>query len=126
MTSFQLPSDATTERTLDVVKVFEKHVASRPGIDANQSILGFSFSGAGTKYGNGLYDVKRLVAKEWRDSGRRAKPGAVAMSGITEGTVFSLMHRRLMNSAPLLALRYACRIVQTKAKTLYVMRKIPC
>ena len=32
MTSIQLPSDATTERTLEVVKTFEAHAATRPGI----------------------------------------------------------------------------------------------
>ena len=35
MTSIQLPTGATSERTLDVVKRFEAHVASRPALDAN-------------------------------------------------------------------------------------------
>lgn len=39
MTTIQLPADATVERTLDIVKTYEKHVASRPGIESNMSIL---------------------------------------------------------------------------------------
>lgn len=48
MTSIQLPSDATLERTEDVVRQYESLVADRPGIDRNLSILGFSFSGSGS------------------------------------------------------------------------------
>ncbi len=47
MTVFQLPADATSERTLDIVKTFEQYTASRPGIDSRLSILGFGFSGSG-------------------------------------------------------------------------------
>lgn len=47
MTSIQLPADATSERTLDVVKEFEGTVLGNEGIAANLSILGFSFSGSG-------------------------------------------------------------------------------
>jgi multidrug efflux pump len=91
MTSFQLPSDATTERTLDVVKVFEKHVASRPGIDANQSILGFSFSGAGTNTAMAFTMLKDWSQRNGATAADELSRAQVAMSGITEGTVFSLM-----------------------------------
>ena len=47
MTSIQLPADATAERTLDVVKRYEEHVAQRPGIASSISVLGFSFAGSG-------------------------------------------------------------------------------
>ena len=39
MTSIQLPADATAERTLDVVKRYEEHVAQRPGIASRISVL---------------------------------------------------------------------------------------
>ncbi|MBK1891310.1 multidrug efflux RND transporter permease subunit [Undibacterium sp. 14-3-2] len=91
MTSFQLPSDATTERTLDVVKVFEKHVASRPGIDANQSILGFSFSGAGTNTAMAFTMLKDWSQRNGATAADELSRAQLAMSGITEGTVFSLM-----------------------------------
>ena len=91
MTSFQLPSDATTERTLDVVKVFEKHVASRPGIEANQSILGFSFSGAGTNTAMAFTMLKDWSQRNGATAADEVSQAQIAMSGITEGTVFSLM-----------------------------------
>ncbi|BBI48817.1 hypothetical protein HORIV_12380 [Vreelandella olivaria] len=47
MTSIQLPANATTERTLDVVKAYEEYVMARPAVDGNMSILGFGFSGSG-------------------------------------------------------------------------------
>jgi len=47
MTTFQLPADATTTRTLEAVKAFERFAAVRPGVLTTQSILGFGFSGSG-------------------------------------------------------------------------------
>ncbi|MCB6184198.1 multidrug efflux RND transporter permease subunit [Leeia sp. TBRC 13508] len=47
MTVFQLPSDATTERTLEVVDRFEKYVLTRPAVASTLSVLGFGFSGSG-------------------------------------------------------------------------------
>jgi multidrug efflux pump len=91
MTSFQLPSDATQERTLDQVRRFESHVAARPGIQSNISILGFSFSGAGPNAA-----LAFTMLKDWdrRDGATAADESAraqAAMSDITEGTVMSLL-----------------------------------
>jgi multidrug efflux pump len=47
MTTFQLPADATAERTMEAVKIFERYAAARPGVKTTQSILGFGFSGSG-------------------------------------------------------------------------------
>ncbi|KAE9849152.1 multidrug efflux RND transporter permease subunit, partial [Escherichia coli] len=47
MSSIQLPSDATMQRTLNVVKKFEEEIAARPDIESNIMILGFGFSGSG-------------------------------------------------------------------------------
>ena len=47
MTSFTLPADATAERTLAIVDRFDRHMATRPDIVNNLSIMGFSFSGSG-------------------------------------------------------------------------------
>ncbi|WP_315707966.1 efflux RND transporter permease subunit [Brenneria uluponensis] len=91
MTSFQLPADATMERTLDVVKVFERYVAKRPGVEANLSILGFGFSGSGPNTA-----LAFTTLKDWGD-----RHGATAqeevwlaqqvMSQTADGTVMSLM-----------------------------------
>lgn len=47
MSSIQLPSEATMQRTLAVVKRYEDEVAARQSIESNIMILGFGFSGSG-------------------------------------------------------------------------------
>lgn len=47
LTSFQLPSDATAERTRNVVNEFEQHLKDNPNVKSNTAILGWGFSGAG-------------------------------------------------------------------------------
>ncbi len=91
MTSFQLPSDATTERTLDVVQKFEQHAAARAGIGDSLSILGFGFSGSGPNAA-----LAFTMLKDWKDrAGATAQEEVAqaqqAMSQSSEGTVMSLM-----------------------------------
>lgn len=47
MSSIQLPSDATMQRTLKVVDRFEDEIARREAVESNIMILGFGFSGSG-------------------------------------------------------------------------------
>ncbi|WP_212511383.1 efflux RND transporter permease subunit [Acinetobacter seifertii] len=47
LTSFQLPSDATAERTQKIVKEFEDHLNEQSDVTSNISIMGWGFSGAG-------------------------------------------------------------------------------
>jgi multidrug efflux pump len=91
MTTIQLPADATTERTLDVVKVFEKYIASRPSIVSNLSILGFGFSGSGSNAAMAF-----TVLKDWKDREGTTLQEEVtlaqqAMSNIAEGSVMTSM-----------------------------------
>ena len=91
MTSIQLPTGATSERTLDVVKAYEAHVASRPGLDANMVVLGFSFAGSGPNAAMAF-----TMLKDWdqRDGATAAEEAALAqqaMADSVEGTVMSLM-----------------------------------
>ncbi len=91
MTSFQLPADATMERTLDVVKQYEAHVAARPGIATNQSVIGFSFSGSGPNSA-----LAFTMLKGWNQRGGATAQQEVAlaqqaMSHTREGTVMSVM-----------------------------------
>ena len=91
MTSIQLPADATAERTLDVVKAYEQHVASRPGIDSNMSVLGFGFSGSGPNAAMGF-----TMLKDWKDRNSATAQEEVAlaqkaMARLSEGTVMSLL-----------------------------------
>ena len=91
MTTIQLPADATVERTLDIVKTYEKHVASRPGIDSNISVLGFGFSGSGPNAAMAF-----TTLKDWKQRNGATAQDEVArvqdaMAGIAEGSVMSLM-----------------------------------
>lgn len=91
MTSIQLPADATVERTLDVVKTFEKHVASRPAVQSNMTILGFGFSGSGTNTAMAF-----TLLKDWKDRNGATTLDEVArvqqaMANTTEGTTMSLL-----------------------------------
>ncbi|MGO3742023.1 multidrug efflux RND transporter permease subunit [Kerstersia sp.] len=91
MTSIQLPAEATRERTLEVVQLYEAHVAARPGVESNLSILGFSFSGSGPNAAMAFTSLK-----DWRD-----RPGLhvyeevlrakAAMEEAPEGIIISLM-----------------------------------
>ena len=90
ITTFTLPSDATTERTQNVVKKFEAFLAERPAIERNTSILGFGFSGAGPNTGLAFTN---LVDWDKRDGATAQKEIAAvnaAMAGVSDGTVMSL------------------------------------
>ncbi|NYS36696.1 efflux RND transporter permease subunit, partial [Streptococcus danieliae] len=91
ITSIQLPSDATMERTLDVVKLYEQHVATRPGIEVNQSILGFSFSGAGPNAGLAFTMLKDWKQRNGATAQEEVALAQEAMSQAKEGVIMSLM-----------------------------------
>jgi multidrug efflux pump len=59
------PSDASFNRTLDVVKVVEKQLAQTPGIDNVTFITGYSF------YGQGAMTAQAFVTlRDWSERGR--------------------------------------------------------
>ena len=91
ITSMQLPSDATMERTLDVVKQFERHVAARPGIENNQSVLGFSFSGAGPNAALAFTMLKDWKARDGATAQEEVLQAQMAMGSAKEGMIMSLM-----------------------------------
>ena len=91
MTSIQLPSDATTERTLEVVKTFEAHAATRPGIASTQSVLGFSFSGAGPNAGIIFSNMKGWDARDGATAQEEVALAQNAMARTPEGMVMNLM-----------------------------------
>ncbi len=91
MTSIQLPADATAERTLEAVQTYEAHVASRPGIASNQSILGYSFAGSGPNAA-----LAYTMLKDWGERAGATAAGEVAraqaaMARVPEGQIMSLM-----------------------------------
>lgn len=91
LTTIQLPADATSERTLDVVKTFEEHVATRPGIQSNMSILGFGFSGSGANAAMAFTLLKDWKQRDGATSQEEVALAQQAMADTTEGTVMSLM-----------------------------------
>ncbi|MDA5544395.1 efflux RND transporter permease subunit [Yersinia rochesterensis] len=80
LTSIQLPSDATAERTLGVVKEFENTVLGREGIETNLSIMGFSFSGSGPN--------SALAFTTLKDWGERHGATAASESGHVLETLY--------------------------------------
>ncbi|WP_038910685.1 efflux RND transporter permease subunit [Dickeya dadantii] len=91
MTSIQLPSDATEARTRDVVKAYEQHIASRPGIASNMSILGFGFSGSGPNAAMAFTTLKDWSARDGATAQGEVALAQQAMSSIREGTAMTLM-----------------------------------
>ncbi|MBC3807465.1 multidrug efflux RND transporter permease subunit [Undibacterium seohonense] len=87
MTVIQLPADATAERTLEVVKKFEQHTASRPGIDSSLSILGFGFSGSGSNAAMGFATLKDWDKRKGTSPQAEMAIASAAMSEVAEATV---------------------------------------
>lgn len=90
ITSFQLPADASQERTLAIVKSFENLLKSRESIKENVSVLGFGFSGSGNNTALAFTNLKDF--KE-RDTSAADEVNAVnaAMSESAEGTIMSVL-----------------------------------
>ncbi len=91
MTMFQLPADATSERTLDIVQKFERHVASRPGIQANLSILGFGFSGSGSNAAMAFTTMKDWKNRAGATARSEVSSAGEAMADAPEGMVMHLL-----------------------------------
>lgn len=90
ITSIQLPPDATQERTDEIARLYERHVASRPGIQTNIVIQGFGFAGAGPNMATAF-----TVLKDWKHRGGATVADEIlqatkAMQSVPEGTVMSL------------------------------------
>ncbi|WP_448951231.1 multidrug efflux RND transporter permease subunit [Labrys neptuniae] len=89
ITSFSLPSNATAERTLAIVKQFDRHVVARPDVSSTITVMGYGFTGAGPNTA-----IAFTTLKDWRErttSLDDAVAGATAaMADIREGTVMSL------------------------------------
>lgn len=90
ITSFQLPADATENRTLAVVKKFEEHLKTRPNIKNNISVLGFGFSGTGKNTAIAFSDLKDFGA---RDTSAKEESDLInqAMADSNEGTIMSVL-----------------------------------
>ena len=90
MTSIQLPADATAERTLDVVKRYEEHVAQRPGIASSISVLGFSFAGSGPNAAMAFTTLKDWDQRNGATAGEEVSLAQKAMEHAPEGAIMVL------------------------------------
>ena len=72
MVDLLAPSDASFNRTLDVVKVVEKQLAETPGIDNVTFVTGYSF------YGQGAMTAQAFVTlRDWSERGRNESADAL-------------------------------------------------
>ncbi|MFV0596741.1 multidrug efflux RND transporter permease subunit [Shewanella sp.] len=91
MTSIQLPTGATSERTLEVVKKYEAHVATRPALDANMVVQGFSFAGSGPNAAMAFTMLQDWDKRNGATAAEEAELAQQAMADNVDGTVMSLM-----------------------------------
>ncbi len=91
MTSIQLPSDATVERTMEVVTRMEAFTRSREAIDNSMSILGFSFSGTGSGSAFGITTLKDWDKRNGSSTQQEVQALSENLSDLTEGQVFSVL-----------------------------------
>lgn len=91
MTSIQLPTGATAERTLQVVKEYEAHVASRPALDTNMVVQGFSFAGSGPNTAMAFTMLKDWPLRNGATAADEAARAQEAMANTVEGSVMSMM-----------------------------------
>ncbi|MBK1684760.1 multidrug efflux RND transporter permease subunit [Rhodoferax fermentans] len=89
MTVFQLPADATSERTLDVVRKFERHIVSRPGIESSLSVLGFGFSGSGPNAAMSFTTLKDWGQRDGATAREELTLTQEAMADTSDGMVMS-------------------------------------
>ena len=86
MTSYTLPADATAERTKAIVEGFDRHVATRPDIANNLSVMGFSFSGSGPNTAMSFTTLRDWSERTGSTDAEVAAASA-AMQETTEGEI---------------------------------------
>lgn len=91
MSSIQLPSDATVQRTLKVVKQFEDEIAQQQAIESNIMILGFGFSGSGPNSAMAFTTLKDWKNREGRSAQDEADHIQSKMESVPDAVTMSLL-----------------------------------
>ncbi|KAA5965455.1 multidrug efflux RND transporter permease subunit [Pantoea sp. M_9] len=91
MSSLQLPSDATMQRTLNVVEKFEHEIAQRPAIKNNIMILGFGFSGSGPNTAMAFTTLKASRDRGGSSAKTEADYIQQQMESVADGVTMSLL-----------------------------------
>jgi multidrug efflux pump len=91
MSSIQLPSDATMQRTLKVVQKFEEEIASQPAVESNIMILGFGFSGSGQNSAMAFTTLKDWKQREGTSAQDEADHIQSRMESVSDAVTMSLL-----------------------------------
>ncbi|ELY4522985.1 multidrug efflux RND transporter permease subunit [Cronobacter turicensis] len=91
MSSIQLPSDATMQRTLNAVHKFEEEIATRQAIESNITILGFGFSGSGPNSAMAFTTLKDWGQREGITAQSEANHIQSSMETVSDAVTVSLL-----------------------------------
>lgn len=91
MSSIQLPSDATLQRTLNVVQKFEQEVAARQATKSNITILGFGFSGSGPNSAMAFTTLKDWKQRQGTTAQGEADHIQASMATLPDAVTMSLL-----------------------------------
>ncbi|MDI6477280.1 multidrug efflux RND transporter permease subunit [Cronobacter dublinensis] len=91
MSSIQLPSDATMQRTLNVVHKFEEEIATRQAVESNIMILGFGFSGSGPNSAMAFTTLKDWSQREGITAQSEANHIQSSMETVSDAVTMSLL-----------------------------------
>ncbi|WP_333610026.1 multidrug efflux RND transporter permease subunit [Pantoea piersonii] len=91
MSSIQLPSDATMQRTLKVVKKFEEEIATQQAVESNIMILGFGFSGSGPNSAMAFTTLKDWKKREGTTAQDEANHIQSRMEAVSDAVTMSLL-----------------------------------
>lgn len=91
MSSIQLPSDATMQRTLKVVDKFEEEIAQRQAIQSNIMILGFGFSGSGQNSAMAFTTLKDWKKRQGATAQSEADSIQTRMANVPDAVTMSLL-----------------------------------
>lgn len=91
LSSFQLPTNATAERTEAVIRRFEAHVMSRPAVRDVQITQGYGFSGAGPNTALAFTVMKDWDKRNGATIEDEIEAADKAMADVRDGTVMNLM-----------------------------------
>ncbi|MEH2535155.1 multidrug efflux pump [Bradyrhizobium sp. AZCC 1588] len=90
LTTFQLPADATAERTRAAIDMFDGYITKRHAVDRSLSIIGYGFSGSGPNVAIAFTTLKDWSKRNGHTVDREVESATTAMTRVPEGTVMSL------------------------------------
>src|SRR5690606_16442244 len=91
LTLFQLPPDATAERTMEAIAVLEKHNVGRKGVEDIEAVQGWGFMGAGGNVGIAFTVLKDWANREGATVFSEVAAANEATAVIREGTIMNVV-----------------------------------